>query len=240
MPEGRAAVRRWLPAAAALLAGAVLAALLFLPPAARGRIGGGAAYVLATYALALAVAGLGVALAQTARRGTALGILLFAAGLVAGLAIKDPVLSLLVARPGAFEQTAFVAPAACILAGAAIALPTIAPGIAALAGFGAGFLIALNDPTFGETQFAAGAAAAALWLLLTPLAVLPRLDARAVRLGSRIFASWLVAIGLMLGAARYYERPPATPTPPAALRAPADWGRMAGMQRRRRRVRRCR
>jgi hypothetical protein len=221
-----------------LIAGAVLAALLFMPPMLRGRIGGGAAYLLTAYAQVLAIAGLGVALAQTTHRRRIFGILLFTAGLVAGLAIKDPALSALVARPGAFEQTAFIAPAVCILAGTAIALPMLAPGIAALTGLGSGFLIALNDPTFGETRFGAGAAAAAFWLLLAPLTVLPRLDARAVRLGSRIFASWLVAIGLMLAAARFYERAPAPP--PAALRAPADWGRMAGMQRRRRRVRRCR
>jgi hypothetical protein len=207
-PEGRAAARRWLPAAAALLAGAALAALLFLPPAARGRIGGGAAYLFATYALALAIFGLGVALVQAPQRRAILGILLFAAGLLAGLVVKEPVLSMLVARPGAFEWTALIAPTACILAGLAIAVPALAPGVAALAGIATGFLIALNDPTFGETQFAAGAAAAAFWLLLAPPALLSWLDARAVRIGSRILASWLVAIGLMLGAARLYERPP--------------------------------
>jgi hypothetical protein len=217
--------------------GAILAVLLVLPPPARGRIGGGAAYLFATYALALAIAGIGVALAQAPRRIGVPAVLLFAAALLAGLAIKDPILSMAVARPGAFERTAFIAPAVCVLAGLAIALPMLAPGIAALAGIGAGFLIALNDPTFGETQFATGAAAAAFWLLLAPLAVLPRLDARAVRIGSRIVASWLVAIGLMLAAARFYE---SAPVPPAALRAPADWGRMASMQRRRRRLRQCR
>jgi hypothetical protein len=231
-------VRRWLPVAAVLLAGGFFAVLLLLPPAARGRFGGGAAYLFAAYAQALAIAGLGVALAQAARHRRLAGILLFAAGVAAGLLAKDRVLAVLVAREGAFALTALIAPAACILAGLAVALPMLAPGIAALAGIGAGFLIALNDPTFGETRFAAGAAAAAFWLLLAPLAVLPWAGARAVRIGSRIVASWLVAIGLMLGAALLFERPPAPP--PAALRAPADWGRMAGMQRRRRRLRLCR
>jgi hypothetical protein len=85
----------------------------------------------------------------------------------------------------------------------------IAPAVALLAGGAVGFTAALNDPTFGEGRFLTGAAAASLWLLLAPLAVAPRVPEAALRIASRILASWLVAIGLMLGAAHVYKRAPA-------------------------------
>ena len=95
------------------------------------------------------------------------------------------------------------------------------PAVAALAGTAIGFVAASNDPTFGETGFALGAAAAALWLLAAPLPFVPRLKAAPVRIASRILASWLVAIGLMLGAAKFFEHKAAPPiAPPPAT--PAD------------------
>lgn len=83
------------------------------------------------------------------------------------------------------------------------------------------------------------------WLLLAPLALLPLLDAAYVAIGGRILASWLIAIGLMLGAAKMFQPqlpvttaepvrgqsapafgvpddPRFEPHNPAVLRAPAD------------------
>jgi hypothetical protein len=213
--------RRWLPAAAVLATGALLAAALLLPAPVRGRIGGGAAFVFATYAQAFSIAALGVALAQAPRRAAAAGVALFAAGFLAGLMIKEPVLAALVRRQGAFERTHLLAPAACILSGLALAAPGrlrmwIAPGAALLAGGAIGFAAALNDPTFGGWRFMTGAAAASLWLLAAPLAAVPRVPERAMRVAGGILASWLLAIGLMLGAATLAKRasqPPMAPPP---------------------------
>jgi hypothetical protein len=129
------------------------------------------------------------------------------------------VLAALVARPGAFEQTRLIAPAGCILSGIALAVPArarrlIAPAVAALAGGAIGFVAALNDPTLGESGFALGSAAAALWLLAVPLPFVPGLPAGPVRIASRILASWMVAIGLMLGAAKFFEHKAAPPIAP--------------------------
>lgn len=208
-----------LPAAVVLAVGALLVVALQLPGAERGRIGGGAAFVLSTYAQAFSLLALGIALSQVPRRPAGASLALFAAGFLLGVLVKDRVLAALVARPGAFEQTRLIAPAGCILSGIALAVTGRAQAlavlvVAALAGIAIGFVAALNDPTFGETGFALGAAVAAVWLLAAPLPFVPRLTAGPVRIASRILASWLVAIGLMLGAAKFFERTPAPPAPP--------------------------
>ena len=207
------------PAATVLAVGALLLAAFLLPAAQRGRIGGGAVFALTTYAQAFSIVALGIALAQLSRRPASVSLLLFAAGFLLGLLVKDRVLAALVARPGAFEQTRLIAPAGCILSGIALAVPArarrlIAPAVAALAGSAIGFVAALNDPTLGESGFALGAAAAALWLLAAPLPFVPRFAAGPVRIASRILASWLVAIGLMLGAAKFFEHKAAPPIAP--------------------------
>ena len=223
-----------LPAVVALATGAALAVVLLLPVPARGPAGNGAAFLVTAYAEALAVAGLGMALARAPLRPALSGVLLFAAGLLAGWAVKDRVLAALVERPGAFEYTGFIAPAGCVLTGAALAVSAtgrraVAVAVALPIGAGAGFLSALNDPTLGQSHFVAGAAVAAFWLLLAPCSLLPHAAPAFAVTAARILASWLVAIGLMLGAAKGFgpraSDPAARPAPPpigAALRASAD------------------
>lgn len=210
------AARERIPAISALTAGAALAAVLLLPAGVRGPAGNGAAFAVSAYADALAVAGLGVALSRVPLRPAILGVLLFATGLFAGWAVKDRVLAMLVERPGAFEYTGFIGPFSCLLSGAALLAPTLrrrvlAPAAALPVGIAIGFVAALNDPSLGESQFFAGAAAAAFWLLLAPLALLPAVDAAYVATGGRILASWLIAIGLMLGGAKIAGRQAALP-----------------------------
>ena len=218
------AIRTWIPAASAAVAGAVFVIILLLPVPARGPIGNGAAFVFATYAEALAVFGLGAALSLASRQAAGSGVLLFAAGLLVGWAVKDRVLAALVQHPGMFEHTAFVGPVSCVLSGVALAVPgsrrgAVAPVVAAPVGLAIGFVAALNDPTLGESPFFAGAAMAAFWLLLAPLALLPSLDATYVATGGRVLASWLIAVGLMLGAAEAVgER--SAPAPAAHFSAP--------------------
>jgi hypothetical protein len=228
--------REWLLTAGVLVGGTTLAAALILPGPVRGWIGGGAAFVLSTYAQAFSILALGIAVARLPRAWAGGSIALFAAGLFIGVAVKDSVLAALVQRPGAFERTGLIAPASCLLAALALAgagrvRRWIDPAVAALAGAAIGFVAALNDPTVGTSLFVAGAAAASVWLLVAPAAVIPRLKASHVRIGSRILASWLVAVGLMLGAVKVFEQkpvPPVPPVPPPAAPAPARPGNRFG------------
>ncbi|MPY76824.1 MAG: hypothetical protein GEU87_21520 [Alphaproteobacteria bacterium] len=228
-------IRGRIPAVCVFAGGVALAVILLLPAAVRWPIGNGAAFVVSTYAEALAIAGLGVALSRLPRRPAVAGVLIFVAGVLVGWAVKDRILSALVQRPGSFEYTGFIGPLACILSGFALAVPerhrsVAAPAVAVPAGIAIGFVAALNDPSLGESQFFTGAAMAAFWLLLAPLALLRPVGAAYVAIGGRILASWLIAIGLMLGAAKTFRHQPPAPAAfgvsgphnPAVLRAPVD------------------
>jgi hypothetical protein len=211
--------REWLLAAGVLIGGILLAVAVVLPGPVRGWGGGGAAFVLSTYAQAFSILAIGSALAQLPRGSVGAGVALFVVGFFIGVWIKDPILTALVERPGAFERTHLVAPGNCLLAALALAVagwaqPFVVAAAAAFAGIAIGFVAALNDPTVGTSLFVAGAAAASVWLLVAPLAAIPRLKAAHVRIGSRILASWLAAIGLMLGAVTFFERKPPPPPPP--------------------------
>jgi len=213
--------REWFLAACVLAGGAALALAVALPGPVRGWAGGGAVFVLSTYAQAFSVLAIGIAVAQMPRVWSGASAALFVAAFLVGVWVKDPILTALVARPGAFERTQLIAPASCLLAAIALAVAGRAQRIvvtpaAALAGIAIGFVAALNDPTVGTSLFVLGAAAAAVWLLVAPLAVIPRLKTAPVRIGSRILASWLAAIGLMLGVVNFLQRkPPPPPSPPA-------------------------
>lgn len=212
--------RGWLLAAAVAIGGIALAAALVLPGPVRGWVGGGAVFVLSTYVQAFSILALGIAVSQLPPVRATAGVALFMAGFLAGVLVKDPVLAALVQRPGAFERTQLIAPAGCLVAALALAAAgrvqhLIAILAATLTGAASGFIAALNDPTVGTSLFVFGAAAASVWLLLAPLAVVPRFTASHVRIGSRILASWLAAIGLMLGAATLIDRkPPTVPVSP--------------------------
>jgi hypothetical protein len=116
------------------------------------------------------------------------------------------------------------------------------PAATMLCGAALGFLAALHDPTVGDSQFVGGAAAAGLWLIAIPPALLRRFDGPWLKIGSRILASWLVAIGLLLGGSKLvvqqraeqaqapvqlFVQPPASIDPPegtAGSTRPREWG----------------
>jgi hypothetical protein len=74
------------------------------------------------------------------------------------------------------------------------------PALALLAGIAFGLGVSLNDPTLAGSGFAAGAMLCGLWLIAAPRLVIGSGEPRWLEIASRIFASWLIAIGLMLGA----------------------------------------
>jgi hypothetical protein len=60
--------------------------------------------------------------------------------------------------------------------------------------------IKLVDPSFHDPNFIRGAIAASLWLVAVPGLTGRLLDRPWFRIATRIFGSWLIAIGLILGA----------------------------------------
>lgn len=225
------AATKWLGPTCAAIAGAVLLAALLRPLAERSLIEAGVAYMAATYDMVLPLVGLGVASAQMTRWQTLLVIIMFAAGVLLGILSEERLLSAMAVEPGSAGRFVFIGPSCCVIAGLALVAPGsvrfwTASDAAACVGVALGFLIAFNDPSVGDVQFACGAVAAGLWLIAAPSTVLRRLDGSWLKIGGRVFASWLVAIGLMVGGSKFVagqraERlvagtavPPASPSLP--------------------------
>lgn len=217
-----AAAAAWLAPAGVLLAGVALLAVMLRPAGERGLIEAGAAYAIVTYDLVLPLAGLGVALA-TVRWWPAI---LFAVILVGGVPVGILGEHRLLAATGLPTEMAryfiYLGPLCCAVAGLALASPRalrlwITPAAALLCGAALGFQTALHDPSVGDPRFAGGATAAGLWLIAAPPAILRRFDTSWLRIGGRILASWLVAIGLLLGGSKFVVQQraeqAATPTP---------------------------
>jgi len=221
----------WLGPVGAAVAGAALLAMLLPPPGARSLFGAGIAYTVATYDLVLPLIGLGIALARTAVWPALVVVAAFVAAVPLGFLVEHQVAAALTLGPDASDRLVFAGPLCCLVVGLALAPAGalrlwIMPVAAVLAGAMLGFLIAFHDPSLGNPRFAWGAAAAGLWLAVTPWALLQRVDRAWLRIGSRIFASWLVAIGLLLGGSKYvaqhrYERATALPPAPPSYQPPA-------------------
>jgi hypothetical protein len=223
--------RTWIGPAGLLIAGAVLLTLLLRPPGERGLIGDGAAYTIAAYDLVLALVGLGVATAQLSRWPALLVFVALGAGIPFGIAGEHRLAAQLTLTPDSARQLGFVGPLACVAAGLALApgallRAVLAPVAAACCGAALGFLVAFHDPSLGDPRFAGGGAAAGLWLLAAPAIVLRRFKRGWLRIGGRILASWLIAIGLLLGGSKYVVQQRAAqpvavvPPPPPSYRPP--------------------
>ena len=143
----------------------------------------------------------------------------------------------------------YLGPLCCLVAGLTLALAgrlrlCLMVMAIALSGATLGFLAALHDPALGDPRFACGVAAAGLWLLAAPPALLRWFDRSWLKVGGRILASWLVAIGLLLGGSKVviqrraeqamaptqlFVEPPASIDPGAGDAAPPfmrprEWG----------------
>jgi hypothetical protein len=143
----------------------------------------------------------------------------------------------------------YLGPLCCVVAGLTLASAgglrlCLMPASTALTGAALGFLAALHDPAIGNPRFACGAAAVGLWLLATPPAILRWFGTTWLKIGGRIVASWLVAIGLLLGGSKFvvqqraeqaqaptqlFVQPPASIDPgsandPSAVVRPREWG----------------
>jgi hypothetical protein len=199
---------KWLGPAAVSIAAAVLLAALWRPAAERGLIENGVAYTIVTYDQVLPLLGLGIALAQVSRWQKILATIIFVGGVLSGILGESRVVSPMTAAPGLHNFFVFIGPLCCVTAGMALASPAslrawTVSAAAALSGAALGFLIALHDPSMGDVRFSSGAAVVGLWLIAAPTVLLRHVDGSWLAIGGRVFASWLIAMGLMLGGSSY-------------------------------------
>ena len=239
----------WLAPVGLVMAGAAVAAVMLRPAGERGLVEGGAAYAIVTYDLVLPLVGLGVALATVTRWQAILFAVALVGSIPLGILAEHRLLSSEGLPPNLARHFIYLGPLCCVVAGLALASAgglrlCLMPVSTALSGAALGFLAALHDPTIGNPRFACGAAAVGLWLIATPPAILRWFDTTWLKIGGRILASWLVAIGLLLGGSKFvvqqraeraqaptqlFVQPPASIDPgsspePAAVPRPRDWG----------------
>lgn len=240
---------RWLAPAGVLIAGAALLAVMLRPAGERGLAEGGAAYAIVAYDLVLPLVGLGVALATVTRWQAILFAVILVGSVPLGILAEHRLLSAAGLPPNLARHFTYLGPLCCVVAGLTLASAGslrrwLMPAATALCGAALGFLVALHDPAVGDPRFAYGAAAAGLWLIAAPPAILRRFEGPWLKIGGRILASWLVAIGLLLGGSKFvvqqraerasaptqlFVQPPASIDPgssngTAAIPRPREWG----------------
>jgi hypothetical protein len=213
---------RWIGPALGVLGLAAVAAMLLHAAPDRLLAERGALSVLLSVELALPLIGLGLAAALVPSREAAAAALLFAAGLVIGFYAREWLLSVIVTGAAAVYRLSLIGPVACLAAGVTLVATGwprrgLLPFAGVVVGVALGLAITLNDPSFHDRSFPRGAIAATTWLAVA-VGLTGRgfgFDRPWLGIGARIFGSWLIAIGLLLGGATIARQYRALPKPPA-------------------------
>jgi hypothetical protein len=190
---------------------AAVVLMLLRTTSSRTLFEGGVLSIALTVDRALPLAGLGLALAIAQGREAALGILLLGLGLVLGFVGREWLLSLILTGPKTIYRLRLIGPLACLVVGVTLVSPErTRRWLRALAAVGLGALLALaiklDDPSFHDPNFPRGAIAATIWLA-SAVGLTGRSFAQPwLGTAVRIFGSWLIAIGLLLGGAALAPR----------------------------------
>lgn len=222
--------------------GAVIAALELQPSLNRGLWESGALYLALTSDRALPMIGLGCALGQVGRRWSAPAALLLAVGTGAGFFGEPWLVSVAGGSPPLWTLLRLATgPLGGLVAGIALAVPgRVRGGIllpaALVIGAQLGLAVTLNGPGLDDGEFTGAAIGTALWLTVAVALTWRRFERPWFGIAGRIFGSWLIAIGLMLGGAvltpRHTPRQSAISPPPLSAyveKAPHPWPAASGM-----------
>lgn len=163
--------------------------------------------------------GLGLLLGALRGRAMALALPLLVAGAVLGILFREVFFERMASVPGAGAHMFLTGPLACVLIGLPLvlprsirpwfALPLLAPASAVLA-----IATVLGDPTLHARSYLPSALAAQAFLVAVIALVAAGLDRPWLAIGVRIFASWLIAIGLLYGGAHLASKRNALEPPP--------------------------
>ena len=184
-----------------------LAALLVgfaLPNAVLHEVEAGAVYMLTRFDQSLPLVGLGFAMAPMNRREIAATLILIPAGIGLGGMMGNMLAAMIQADFDAIRFVFLIGPSFCVLIGIVLLAPialrawTIPP--AALFS-GAVLGLGIGDSYLGavHVSFAAGILLAGALLIFVPLFLAREFHGTWHRIAGRIFGSWLLAIGAMLG-----------------------------------------
>jgi hypothetical protein len=190
---------------AILVAAVAIAAARFHPALERSMAGRGIVAVALNYDLALPLIGLGLAIGGR-RRDALLGAVPACLGLWLGFAARDWLIAAIVTGPGTAVRLNLPAPIACLAVGLALAAPPrfrtlLLPPAALVLGTMLGLAVKFADPSFHDPSFLRAAVGAAIWLIAAVALAARPYTADWLRIATRIFGSWLIAIGGLLAAA---------------------------------------
>jgi hypothetical protein len=207
-----AQVLRWIGPVFAFIGVAAIAAAWLHPVSDRSMLERGGISVILSYQRALPLLGLGSVLGLMRPRRAALGAALAVLGLWLGFAARVWLIAAIVSGPAMAGRLALPGPISCLAAGLILAAPArhrswLLPPVAIIIGAMLAIGTKLVDPSFHDPNFLRGAIAASVWLVAAVGLTGHRLDQPWFRIATRIAGSWLIAIGLMLGAAILLPRP---------------------------------
>jgi len=167
----------------------------------------------------LAQIGLGAACGLVSARISGAVLLLFGLGIVAGSIGQDWLLWVLYNVPEGPTHLFLTGPIACLAIGLALVfgarlVPWLLPMAAIVAGGMLSLAIMLTDPSLHDPAFTWTPVLAAFWIVAAVSLTLQAFRRGWFPIFGRILGSWLVAIGLLYGAASLVPilRPPPPPT----------------------------
>ena len=193
------------PAVAIAGLGALLVIVLALPASDRHDVEAGFFYAALRFDQSLPLVGLGFLLAPAAPREIAAYSMLLVAGLGLGGIAADRLAAAIEADFTMIRYVFLVGPTYCVVTGLALLAPAAlrtwtVPAAAMSAGAVLGLGIGGGYLGLADAEFAAGVLLAGACAVVLPLLLLRRFAGAWHGIAGRIFGSWLVAIGLMVGA----------------------------------------
>lgn len=178
----------------------------------------GSISIILSYERMLPLLALGFVLALMRPWQAAIGAACAVLGLWLGFAARDWLIAAVVSGPATVRRLALPGPIACLAAGLILAAPAgLRSWLLPLAAIVIGAMLALGiklvDPSFHDPNFLRGAVATITWLV-AGVALTGHLRSWPwFRIAIRILGSWLIAIGLMLGASILVPRPTVSDIP---------------------------
>lgn len=190
----------------------------------------GALSVLLSYPRLLPLFGFGCALGFARRWEVVLAALLAALGLWLGFAFRDALINAVISGPATTARLGLPGPISCLFVGLLLAAPQalrpwLLPPTAIMAGAMLAVAVKLSDPSFHDPDFIRGAIAAGAWSVGAVGFTIHLCRRPWLGIATRILGSWLIAIGLMLGASLLLSRPSvgaAPPQPAARIEPPGS------------------
>jgi hypothetical protein len=201
----RRRLAKWIAPAALVIGLAALAFAASRSIADRSPFEFGLLYVVWRYEQALSLAGLGLAFAQMRRRLLMLNAAIFAGGVPLGGFVANWIAAALAGGADIYGSLLLVGPGCLVITGLALVSPAVIrawllPPATLASAVVLGMVMNFSDPTIEEQSFAAGAILGGAWLVATPYLLWRRFERPWFSIPARIFGSWLIAIGVMIGA----------------------------------------